>query len=106
MSYFTNEYDDLEKVIYEDGLKIKVLHVHPDLDLMLVVLNNGKVLHRTISASKWLQSATLQQLHNYRLIGQGAEVHWEGVDEDLSLKSFLKEEINRSIQKIRTSRVA
>lgn len=106
MSSFSNEYDELEKVIYEDGLRIKALHFHPDLDLMLIVLNNGKVLHRALSASQRLQSATIQQLNNYRLIGKGAGVHWEDVDEDLSLKNFLREEINRSIQEIRTTRVA
>ena len=106
MSSFNNDYDELERVIYEEGLKIKALHFHPDLDLMLVVLTNGKVLHRTLSASSRLRSATLPQLNNYRLIGQGAGVHWEDIDEDLSLKSFLKEEIKRSIQAISTIKVA
>lgn len=38
MSSFSNDYDSIEKLIYEDGLKIKALHFHPDLDLMLIVL--------------------------------------------------------------------
>ena len=106
MSSFKNDYDELEKIIYEDGLRIKALHFHPDIDLMLVVLNNRKVLQRTISASERLRNASLAQLDNYRLIGKGAGVHWEEVDEDLSLKGFLKEEINRSIQQIKTAEVA
>ena len=103
MSSFKNSYDELEKLIYEDELKIKALHFHPDLDLMVVVLTNGKVLQRAISASERLRKATIAQLHNYRLIGRGAGVHWEDVDEDLSLKGFLKEEISRSIQTLRTA---
>lgn len=101
MRSLKNNYDELEKLIYEDGLKIKAMHFHPDLDLMLIVLTNGKVLQRTISASERLEKATPEQLNNYRLVGKGAGVHWEDVDEDLSLKGFLKEEINRSIQTLR-----
>ena len=106
MSSFENDYDELEKIIYEDDLKIKALHFHPDLDLMLVVLTNGKVLPRSLSASRKLRSATLEQLNNYRLIGRGAGVHWEDVDEDLSLKGFLREQISRSIREISTTQVA
>ena len=98
MSSFKNNYDELEKLIYENGLKVIALHFHPELDLMLVVLTNGKVLQRAISSSERLKKATLEQLNDYRLIGKGAGVHWEAVDEDLSLKGFLKEEITRSIQ--------
>ncbi len=99
-------YDDLEKLIYEDGLKIRALHFHPDLDLMLIVLSNKKVLSRLISSSPRLKQATPEQLNNYRLIGQGAGIHWPDVDEDLSLKGFLKDEISRSIRDISNTRVA
>lgn len=98
MSSFKNSYNELEKIIYQDRLKIKALHFHQDLDMMLVVLTNGKVLQRRLSASERLKKAASEQLNDYRLIGQGAGVHWECVDEDLSLKGFLKEEIYRSIQ--------
>ena len=106
MSSLNNNYDELERLIYEDGLKIKALHFHPEVDLMLIVLTNGKVLQRTITSSPRLKQATAEQLNNYRLIGKGAGVHWEEVDEDLSLKGFLKEEISRSIEEIKTNRVA
>ena len=106
MSSFSNDYDELEKIIYEDGLRIKALHFHPDLDLMLVVLSNKKVLSRSISNSERLKKATPEQLMNYRLIGKGAGVHWPDVDEDLSLKGFLQEEINRSIRDIKSHLIA
>lgn len=106
MSFFSNDYDELEKIIYEDGLRIKALHFHPDLDLMLVVLSNKKVLSRSISTSERLKKATLEQLMNYQLIGKGAGVHWPDVDEDLSLKGFLQEEINRSIRDIKSHLIA
>ncbi|MFP4091298.1 MAG: DUF2442 domain-containing protein [Cyclobacteriaceae bacterium] len=34
---------------------------------------------------------------------KGAGVHWPDIDEDLSLKGFLKEEIDRSILEINGS---
>ncbi|KEO71858.1 DUF2442 domain-containing protein [Anditalea andensis] len=105
MNSFSNEYDTIEKLIYEEGLKINALHFHPDLDLMLIVLSNKKVLQWAISSSLRLGQATLEQLHNYRLIGKGAGVHWPDLDEDLSLKGFLKEEIDRSLREIKSARI-
>lgn len=93
MSSLINQYDPIEKVIFEDGLRIKAVHFHKDLDLMLVVLTNGKILRRKISASTLLINATPEQLDDYRLTGRGAGIHWPQLDEDLSLKGFLKDEL-------------
>jgi len=71
MNSFINNYDTTEKLIYEEGLKINVLHFHPDLDLMLIVLSNKKVLKRAISSSLRLGQATSDQLKNCKLIGKG-----------------------------------
>lgn len=95
MSSLANTYDTLEQVIIRDGLCIKSAHLHKDLDLMLIILNNGKILKRAISSSKLLKTATEKQLNDYRLIGKGAGIHWPQLDEDLSLKGFLQEELSR-----------
>ena len=63
---------------------------------MLIVLNNKKTLHRNISEFPRLQSASLAELENYELIGEGTGVHWPDPDEDLSLKGFLKMELQHS----------
>lgn len=95
MSSFNNTFDPLEQVIFKNDLRIKALHIHRDLDLMLLVLSNGKVLKRKISqSSKLLKTATENQLKDYRLIGRGAGIHWPQLDEDLSLKGFLQEELS------------
>ena len=65
---------------------------------MLIILNNKKVLIRTISEFRRLKNATEKQLHHYFFIGKGAGVHWPDTDEDLSLKGFLKYEMLKSIQ--------
>ncbi len=90
MSSFINMYDSIEKVIFEELLRIKAIHFHKDIDLMLIVLNNGKVLKHAISSSSLLEKAKSDQLNNYRLIGKGVGVHWPELDEDLSLKGFLQ----------------
>lgn len=91
--YYYGEMDAIDRLIYKDGLRIKALHFHPDLDLMLIVLNNGKVLQRAISYSKRLRRATAEQLNHYEFIGKGTGVHWPDVDEDLGLRGFLEEEL-------------
>ncbi len=91
--YYYGEMDAIDRLIYQDGLRVKVIHTHKDLDLMLVVLNNGKVLQRTLSFSQRLQQATAEQLSHYEFIGEGTGIHWPEVDEDISLRGFLEEEL-------------
>jgi len=90
--------DETEKIIYEDGLRIKSLHFDKSVDLMLIILNNKKVLTRNISEFKRLKNATEKELDNYKLIGNGTGVHWHKSDEDLSLKGFLRYEMLNAIQ--------
>ncbi len=98
MNTFRNNYDTLEQLIFEGGLRIKAVHFHPDIDIMLIVLNNKKVLQRPISTSSRLQEASIEQLNNYQLISNGVGIHWPELDEDLSLKGFLKEELTKVAQ--------
>ncbi|MBK8501390.1 MAG: DUF2442 domain-containing protein [Saprospiraceae bacterium] len=42
---------------------------------------------------KWfprLSNATEKQRNNWRFIGKGIGIHWEDIDEDLSVKGLLK----------------
>lgn len=94
MDTFQNSYDAIEKIIFENGLRIKGVNFYPEMDLMIVVLNNKKVLKRSISGtSALLSKATFSQLNNYELPGDGAAVYWPELDEDLSLKGFLQDEL-------------
>ncbi len=92
--------DELEQRIHAGGLRIKTLHFHGDMDLMLIVLNNKKVLSYPISLSHRLSQATEEQQNNYQLIGNGIGIHWPDVDEDLSLKGFLRREVSLSIDMV------
>ena len=93
MSTSTNKYDTIESIIYDEGLRISTIDFHRGLDLMLVVLNTGAILHQKISNHSSLKNATDEQLNKFELIGKGIGVHWPLIDEDLSLKGFLKDEL-------------
>ncbi len=91
----TTHHDAIEAIIYGTGLRISLLEFYPELDLMIIVLNSGKILRQSISYSKRLAGIDKNSLTNYSLIGGGVGVHWPAVDEDLSLKGFLLDELKR-----------
>ena len=64
---------------------------------MLIVLNTTAVLHQKISTYLLLKKSTLGQLKNYELISNGTGIHWPDIDEDLSLKGFLQDEIRKVV---------
>lgn len=92
-----NKYDSLEAIIFYDGLTIKAIDFHQHVDLMLIVLNTTAVLHQKISTYPLLKKSTLGQLKNYELISNGTGVYWPDIDEDLSLKGFLQDEIRKVV---------
>lgn len=83
--------DTLDNLIINQGLRIKDLYFDKELDLMLVILNNRKILTRSISNYKLLKNASLTALKTYELSKTG--IHWPDLDEDLSLRGFLEEEM-------------
>jgi Protein of unknown function (DUF2442) len=94
MNTLINKYDTLEAIIYNEGLSIHAIDFHQELDLMFIVLNTKAILHQNISSYHSLTNSSLEQLENYELIGNGTGVHWPDIDEDLSLKGFLRDEYN------------
>jgi hypothetical protein len=83
--------DPVDRLILEQGLRIKEIFFNTELDRMLVLLTNGNVLNLKLSQYERLQNATADQLLQYSLIGNGIAVSWNELDEDLSLKGFIKQ---------------
>lgn len=83
--------DPLDQLIFEGGLRIQQVWFDRTLDLIVVLLNNKKVLKRPLSDFDRLATATEEQLTNFENDGIG--IHWPDVDEDLSLRGFLKYEL-------------
>jgi hypothetical protein len=94
----TNQFDAIENIIFIDGLRIKAIDFHPELDLMTIYLNTKVVLSQQISSYKLLKNADGKQLMQYELIGGGTGIHWPQLDEDLSLKGFLQDELRKVVK--------
>lgn len=97
MNTSNDNYDSLEELIYSEEIRIQAIEAYPELDMLLVLLNTGGVLKESLSAYPLLKEASRDQLQHYELIGQGVGVHWPDLDEDLSLKGFLREAIRKQV---------
>lgn len=60
-----------------------------------MLLNTGASIFVKISKYKFFTDATQEQLSNYTLIADGVGVNWLELDEELSLKGFLREELKK-----------
>ncbi len=58
-------------------------------DALKVVLADGREVSAPLEWFPRLRDADGQQRKNWRLIGRGIGIHWEDVDEDISVKSLL-----------------
>jgi hypothetical protein len=59
-------------------------------DMLCVVLMDGREINIPLTWFPKLSNATKDQLNNWRLIGRGVGIHWEGLDEDISVAGLLK----------------
>lgn len=90
-------YDPITDIIFSKGLKIKsAIHRERKLD---IVLNNDLILVVSLKNYGRLKSATLKEVSNFKIIGNGTGLHWPTLDEDLSLYGFLKEFFKQNIEK-------
>jgi hypothetical protein len=61
-----------------------------DLSMMHVRLMDGREISLPLEWFPKLRDASDSQRKNYRFIGNGIGIHWEDLDEDLSVPSLLK----------------
>jgi Protein of unknown function (DUF2442) len=93
-----NIFDAIERIIFEENLRIEAIDIHPELDLMLIILNTKAVLRQNLSSYKRLKSASKEELLRFELISNGVGVCWPALDEDLSLKGFLQDELRKVVK--------
>ncbi|CAN5354267.1 hypothetical protein BH09BAC3_BH09BAC3_09240 [soil metagenome] len=82
--------DPFDQIIFEGGLRIRHVALDKQLDLIVLVLSNGVVVKSKLSKYPKLNKADEKQLHHWNLISEGVGLEWPGLNEDLSLKGFLK----------------
>ncbi len=60
-----------------------------DEDMLHVRLVDGREVGVPVSWFPRLENASLSERKNWRLIGDGIGIHWEDLDEDLSIQALL-----------------
>jgi hypothetical protein len=60
-----------------------------DDEALMVELNDGRMISVPLAWYPRLLQATQQERQNWRLIGQGQGIHWEDLDEDISVENLL-----------------
>lgn len=65
---------------------------------MLIILNTSAILRQKISTYPNLQTASKDALNEYEIIADGTGIHWPSLDEDLSLKGFLQDELRNIVK--------
>lgn len=81
--------DPVDVLIFEKGLRIKRVIIDKELDLIGLILNNGKILESKISQYPRLKDASEQELEKWQLISNGIGISWDNLNEDLSVKGFI-----------------
>lgn len=58
-------------------------------DMICLILSDGREVRTPLEFYPTLARATKEQLKNHRLIGGGSGIHWNLLDEDLSVESIV-----------------
>jgi hypothetical protein len=61
-----------------------------DSDMIHVRLLDGREISAPLEWFPRLRDASGEQRKNWRLIGRGVGIHWEDIDEDISVASLLQ----------------
>lgn len=61
-----------------------------DSDMMHIRLLDGREISVPLEWFPKLRDATDEQRKGWRLIGKGVGIHWEDLDEDISVAALLK----------------
>jgi len=58
-------------------------------DTLSVDLNDGRTIAVPLAWFPRLVQATQEERNNWRLVGKGQGIHWEDIDEDISVEGLL-----------------
>jgi len=61
-----------------------------EAESMHVQLSDGREIAVPLEWFPTVRNATSEQRNNWRLIGKGVGIHWEDLDEDLSVEGLLR----------------
>jgi hypothetical protein len=58
-------------------------------DMLYVLLQDGREIGVPLLWFPRLRKATKEQLSSWRLVGNGIGIHWDNIDEDISVSALL-----------------
>ena len=67
----------------------RAIDVSCTADALHVVLADGREISVPLEWFPRLRDATVEQRNGWTLIGRGIGIHWESIDEDISVESIL-----------------
>lgn len=66
-----------------------IVDVKSTEESLTIELNDGRMISVPLGWYPRLFHATTQERNNWRLIGQGDGIHWDDLDEDISVENLL-----------------
>ena len=81
--------DPLDRLIIEEGLRIKRIASVADGSALVLTLTNGTTVFAPLDEVPQLAHAKPNQRLNYALVANGTAIGWAELDIHLSLKGFL-----------------
>ncbi len=72
------------------AISVLATGVRFDAERMYVQLSDGREVAVPLEWFTTLRNATDKQRNNWRLIGKGVGIHWEELDEDISVEGLLR----------------
>lgn len=69
--------------------KVKAMNVIVNDDTITVDLEDGRTVSAPLAWYPRLIHASEKERSNWRLIGSGQGIHWEDLDEDISIENLL-----------------
>lgn len=67
-------------------------------DKIYIYLKSNDILTIPYNYTKKIQNAKKEQLTNYRIIGDGIGVHFEDIDEDISLSGIISYKMSHELK--------
>jgi hypothetical protein len=74
------------------AITVTLVNVSCNRDMLMVALADGREISAPLAWFPRLLDATPKQRAQWELIGGGIGIHWEDIDEDISIASLLQPE--------------
>ena len=72
------------------AINVLATNIRFDAERMHVQLSDGREIAVPLEWFPPLRNATNEQKNKWRLIGKGVGIHWEDLDEDISVEGLLR----------------